>query len=64
MTDRQIRKWLESFAEEVFEKANRRNAPEYLARLERFVKENGVTFQQRQVIAESGAGEVLYMLTS
>lgn len=62
-SDKEIRKWLQDFADDVFENANRDNAATFNMRLDIFVKDNGVTAEQMQEFAESGAGEELYMLT-
>ena len=64
MSDKEIRRWLIDFAEEIFEKATRNNAHDYKIKLDAFVKKYDVSTEQLQEFAESGAGEELYMLYS
>ena len=62
-TNKEIKEWLEKFANDVFENAHRNNAEQFNERLNAFIKENNVSPEQMQEFAESGAGEELYMLS-
>ena len=63
MTDIEIREALKRFEERIFHmKAS--EAETIKAELEAFVKKYNVTTEQSMEFAESGAGELLYMLTS
>ncbi len=62
MSGKEIRRWLSDFAEEIFEKATRKNALDYKLKFDAFVNKNHVSVEQLQEFAESGAGEELYML--
>ena len=65
MTDAEIRRRLEEFVDEIFYGIHSvAEARELDKRLKAFYKENNVTFEQKQILAESGAGEMLYMLVS
>lgn len=62
MTDREIRRELMKFADKIF---SMDSSEIYVVKeeYERFCKDNKVTISQLQEFAESGAGEMLRMLT-
>lgn len=62
MTDKEIRIELTKFADRIFSMASD-EAPIVKKEYDRFCKENNVTVEQLQSFAESGAGEILYMMT-
>lgn len=64
MTDREIRDKLKAFSEEILSGCSRAKAKEIDKRLNEFCSQNNVTVEQMNILAESGAGEMLYMLTS
>ena len=65
MTDEQIKKQLKIFQNEVFKGCKTIEAAIRLKdKMDMFCKENNVTADQLREFAESGAGEMLYMLTS
>ena len=65
MTDDEIRKRLSEFVDEIlYTYLTPQDARELEKRLDAFCEENNVTFEQQQLIAESGAGETLRMLTT
>ena len=61
--DKEIREWLHNFANRILDTISKSNAYSLKKELDDFVKENGVTADQMQEFAESGAGEELYMFT-
>lgn len=61
--DKEIREWLRDFANRILDTISKSNAYSLKKELDDFVKENGVTADQMQEFAESGAGEELYMFT-
>ncbi len=65
MNDSEIRKRLKEFCDEIFFGVHSiAEARELEKRLDAFCEANNVTFEQREILAESGAGEELYMMTS
>lgn len=65
MDDAEIRRRLNEFVDEIFWGVKSIEEARALEkRIDAFCEENHVTFEQEQIFAESGAGEVLYMLTS
>ena len=62
MTDHEIKAELKRFEKRIFSMKSS-EAQKVKQELDAFIKENGVTAEQMQEFAESGAGEVLYMLT-
>ena len=64
MTEEQILAKLEEFAEEIFACRSFEMAFDIKRRLDKFEKDHNVTFEQFQPFAQSGAGEVLDMLTT
>lgn len=65
MKDAEIRRRLEEFCDDIFSRVKSIEEARALEKeLDAFCEENHVTFEQRQIIAESGAGEMLYMLTT
>lgn len=63
MTDREIRKELQVFANKIFHLDYIGEARAIEKDLARFCKDNNVSTKQMQEFAESGAGEMLYVLT-
>ena len=65
MTDSEIRRRLKEFSDEIYYGVQSiAEARELEKRLNAFCKENDVTLEQQQILTETGAGEVLYMMTS
>ena len=65
MTDAEIRRRLKVFADEIFYDIHSvAEARELEKRLNAFCRENSVTFEQMQILTDSGAGEELDMLVS
>lgn len=65
MTDREITEKLNEFNDEIFHHCpDREKAADIKRRLDTFCKENHVSFEQMQLLADSGAGEMLCMMTS
>ena len=62
MTDREIREQMKKFSDEIFAPLTIEQAKDVRRRIDEFVEKNNVTFEQRQILAETGAGEMLYML--
>lgn len=65
MTDKEIRDQLEEFVEEIFTShCTREKAKDINRRIDDFCIMNKVSAEQMNIIAESGAGEMLAMLIS
>ncbi len=65
MTDKEIREKLLEFSREIkYEVSSIKEAHELEKRLDEFCTENRVTFDQMEILNETGAGEMLYMMTS
>ncbi len=62
MTDKEIRKEMQRFSDRIF---SMRSSEAYQVRkeFEDFCKRNHVTTEQSDILAKSGAGEMLYMMT-
>ena len=65
MTDVEIREKLEAFVDEIFYGVKTVEEAKALEKkLNDFCTNNGVTYEQRAILRESGAGEELYMMVS
>lgn len=65
MSDEEIRKTIRGFIDEVFYDCMTREAAlDIKRRYDEFVQKNHVTSEQRYEFAQSGAGEMLYMVAS
>lgn len=65
MTDKNVRKILYEFSDEILsEKCTLDTAKDIKRRLEDFCRQNNVSIEQLDILAESGAGEMLNMLTT
>ena len=63
MTDREIREKLREFSDRIIMEMKSEDAYEVKKELDKFIEENNVTPEQLMEFANSGAGEMLYMLT-
>jgi len=62
MTDKEIKTRLKEFSKAIF-RMKPSEADEIKKQLDDFCNENNVTVEQLQEFAESGAGEMLYLMT-
>ena len=63
MTDQEIKETLREYADRIIMEMKSEDAYEVKKELDKFIEENNVTPEQLMEFANSGAGEMLYMLT-
>jgi len=63
MTDQEIREKLREYADRIIMEMKSEEAYEVKKELDEFIKKYNVTTEQLEEFTDSGAGEMLYMLT-
>ena len=63
MTDQEIKEKLREYADRIIMEMKSEDAYEVKKELDKFIEENNVTPEQLMEFTNSGAGEMLYMLT-
>ena len=63
MTDREIREKLRELSERILEEMKSEEAYEVKKEFDEFIKKYNVATEQLEEFTDSGAGEMLYMLT-